>query len=292
MGNTATPTFELEKMEMFAFGLDHAEGICYAPDGHLYVGGEAGQIYRIEEDGSVTELLSTGGFMLGLAADAESRIYAIDTALKCVWRIDPRTGEQEVYAEGTSARRFQAPNWGAFSADGTYYLSDSGDWGASEGLLWKVHAGGRCEVWTEELRNFPNGLLVAPDGSRLYVVESLPGALVEVPICADGSAGPRRVLSELGMIVPDGVALAEDGAIYISCYRPDAIYRWHPDDGISIFAQDERGVVLSAPTNIVFTGERLDVMVVPNLGRWHMTRIPAGVRGTPLNYPTREQLGG
>src|SRR5207244_8545119 len=69
MAATATPTVGLEQMETFAVGLDHAEGICLAPDGHLYVGGEAGQLYRIEADDSVTELLSTGGFMLGLAAD-------------------------------------------------------------------------------------------------------------------------------------------------------------------------------------------------------------------------------
>jgi gluconolactonase len=288
---TAEP-YELERMELFAFGLDHAEGICYAPDGHLYVGGEAGQIYRVEADDTITELLRTDGFMLGLAADAESRIYAIDNVAKCVWRFDPRTATRETYSTGSEERRFNVPNWGAFDAEGTYYLSDSGDWGASNGFLWRVHSGGRAEVWTEEITNFPNGLAVAPDGSRLYVIESLPGALVEVPIGDDGSAGARRVLCELGMPVPDGVALARDGSFYLSCYRPDAILRWHPDDGLSVFAHDERGTTLAAPTNIVFTGERLDVMVVPNLGRWHLTRIPAGIEGVPLNYPSRDQLGG
>ena len=47
----------LESLETFAFGLDHPEGACLAPDGRLYVGGEAGQVYRIEGDDSVTELL-------------------------------------------------------------------------------------------------------------------------------------------------------------------------------------------------------------------------------------------
>lgn len=289
---TTTAPFPLENMEVFAVGLDHPEGICYAPDGHLYVGGEAGQLYRIEQDGSVNELLSTGGFMLGLAADAESRIYAIDNGAKCIWRIDPRTGEREVYSRGSDKRRMYVPNWGAFDAGGVYYLSDSGDWGSSNGFVWKVNPGGRAEVWTEEVTNFPNGLAVAPDGSRVYILESLPGALIEVPINDDGSAGPRRVLCELGLLVPDGVALAKDGTFYISCYRPDAIFRWHPDDGLGIFAEDPRGTILAAPTNIVFTEDNLDVMVVPNLGRWHLTRIRAGIEGIPLSYPTRDQLGG
>jgi gluconolactonase len=292
MATAAKASFDLEKMEMFAFGLDHAEGICLAPDGHLYLGGEAGQLYRIEADETVTELLSTGGFMLGLAADAESRIYAIDNVAKCVWRIDPGTRMPEVYADGAPEGKFSVPNWGVFDATGNYYLSDSGDWGATNGLIWKVRPGGRAEVWTRESANFPNGLAVAPDGSRLYVLESYPSALVEIPIQDDGVAGPRRELCGMDLSVPDGVALAEDGSLFISCYRPDAIYRWHPDDGLSLFAEDPRGTVLSAPTNLVFTGDQLDVMVVPNLGRWHLTRLRAGIRGVPLNYPTREQLGG
>jgi sugar lactone lactonase YvrE len=233
----------------------------------------------------VNELLSTGGFMLGLAADADSRIYAIDNVAKCVWRIDPGTGAKEVYADGSPAGRFYVPNWGAFDDDGTYYLSDSGDWGAQNGKLWKVRPGGEAEVWSEETRNFPNGLALSEDGSRLLLVESYPSALVELAIEADGSAGSRNVLCELGTAVPDGVAVARDGSLYIAFYRPDAIFRWHPDGGLQVFAQDPRGTVLAAPTNVVFAGERLDELVVPNLGRWHLTRLPAGIPGVPLRYP-------
>lgn len=286
----ATAAVQLEALETLADGLDHPEGICLAPDGYLYVGGEAGQIYRIE-DGCAVELTRTGGFMLGLAADTHSRIYAIDNGAKCVWRFDPEAGTRERWITGPQERPFAAPNWGAFDADGNYYLSDSGDWGGANGCIWRVPAGREPELWSEESCDFPNGLAVAPDGSRLYVLESLPGALVELPILGDGSAGPRSVLCQLDPAVPDGVALGQDGACYIACYRPDVVYRWHPADGLSVVAEDPRGTVLAAPTNVVFAGPDLDWMVVPNLGRWHVTRIPAGVRGVPLNYPTRDQLG-
>ncbi len=292
MTDTQEPLYPLEQMELFAFGLDHAEGICLAPDGHLYVGGEAGQLYRVGADDTLSELLSTGGFVLGLAADADSRIYAIDNVHKCVWRIEPATGERTVYADGSPGGRFNVPNWGAFDRHGNYYLSDSGDWGETNGLLWKVAPGGAAEIWSRDVVNFPNGLAVSADGSRLYVLESNPSALVEIALGPDGAAGPRRELCAMGEIVPDGVAVARDGSLYIACYRPDAIYRWHPDTGLTVFAHDPRGTSLAAPTNIVFTGESLDVMVVPNLGRWHLTRLRAGVAGIPLNHPTRDQLGG
>jgi gluconolactonase len=282
----------LERLETFAEGLDHAEGICQTLDGTLYVGGELGQLYRIEDDDTPTELLRTGGFFLGLAADAVGRVYAVDTGHRCVWRIDSAGGEPERFSTGSAARPFVNPNWGAFGPDGSYYLSDSGAWGAGDGCLWRVPPGGEAAIWSQESRAFPNGLAVSPDGTCIYVLESYPGALVAYDIRGDGSAGSRRLLHDLDPAVPDGVALAADGSMFIACYRPDVIFRWSEADGLRTFAEDPRGTVLAAPTNVVFAGPMRDQIVVPNLGRWHLTRMPAGVTGASLHYPTDEQLGG
>ncbi len=282
----------LDRVETFAEGLDHPEGICQTPDGTLYVGGELGQLYRIEANGTPTELLRTDGFMLGLAADAAGLIYAVDTGNRCVWRIDPASRERDVFAAGAPGRPFVNPNWGAFGPDGNYYLSDSGGWGAGDGCLWRVPPGGEAEIWSEQSRAFPNGLAVDPTGTRLFVLESYPGALVAFAIEADGRAGAREVLLDLDPAVPDGVALAADGSMFISCYRPDVIYLWSEAAGLRTFAEDPRGTILAAPTNVVLTGPERDQLVVPNIGRWHLSRMPAGVSGVPLHYPTAEQLRG
>ncbi len=280
----------LDRLEVFATGLDHPEGIAVTPDGELYVGGEAGQIYHIDEDGGVQEVASTGGFNLGLASDASGRLYVCDSAARVVWRVDPRGTGREVFAAGGTGRPLLCPNWGCFDGDGNYYFTDSGEWGAAVGAVWVVRPGAGARVWTEESKAFPNGCAMAPDGSRLFVVESYPSALVEVPVRADGSAGPRRVLQELGSMVPDGVAVVEGGAVAISCYRPDAILTWSEQEGLKVVASDPRGTLLAAPTNLVFTGEDQGTLVVPNLGRWHLTRGRLGLKGAPLFYPTRSQL--
>ena len=127
------------------------------------------------------------------------------------------------------------------------------------------------------------------------MLESYPGGLVEVPIRADGSAGARRVLCDLDPAVPDGVAPMEDGGLLIACYRPDAVLRWHPDEGLSTFAEDVRGTVLAAPTNIAFVGENLDLAIVPNIGRWHLTAIPLPASGVPPElprHPVSERIDG
>ncbi len=44
--------------------LDHPEGLAVHRDGSIWCGGERGQIYRIEPDGSSMEqVASTGGFL-------------------------------------------------------------------------------------------------------------------------------------------------------------------------------------------------------------------------------------
>ena len=51
--------------------IDHAEGVAVHEDGSVWCGGEAGQVYRIELDGShETVAMIEGGVLLGLALGA------------------------------------------------------------------------------------------------------------------------------------------------------------------------------------------------------------------------------
>ena len=288
----STPLVPLDELETFAQGLDHPEGICLAPNGCLYVGGEAGQLYRITDDDAHEEIANTGGFMLGLAADAESNVYAIDNVHKTVWRFSPDGRDKEIFTRGNAERSLGVPNWGTFDSAGNYYLTDSGGWGQSDGFIWVVRPGGAASVWSQESAFFPNGCALAADESCLYVVESYPGAIVSIPILGDGSAGRRKVLCELGVVVPDGVAVTTDNSLVVSCYRPDVVYVWHPDAGLRVLAEDPRGTVLSAPTNAVFVGADLDTIVVPNLGRWHLTRFRTSYRGVGAHYPSLQLIEG
>jgi gluconolactonase len=291
LAERAPQAIALETLEWLNLGLDHPEGVCSAPSGDLYAGGEAGQVYLIIDGSPAVELVSTGGAILGVAADAANRIYAIDSAAKCVWRVEPHTGECLLWARGPEARPFALPNFGAFGPDGAYYLSDSGAWGASDGCVWRISPGAQAEVWSEDAPHFPNGLVVSPDGRSLYVLESIPASLVEIPIGADGAAGSRRLLCDLDPFVPDGLALCEDGGLYIACYRPDAIYRWHPKAGLTPLVADPFGRTLAAPSNLAFLIDRPDVMVVANLARRHLTRMCIPTRGVLPHFPTRDQLG-
>ena len=119
--------------------------------------------------------------------------------------------------------------------------------------------------------NFANGMAMALDGSGLYVVESHGPHVSYVPIEADGSAGLPRIAVGNVRNVPDGLALAPDGTLYISCYEPSRIYRQRPGGGtLKLLIEDLAATTIAHPTNIALKGNTL---YTANLGRWHITAI-------------------
>ena len=267
-------------------GLDHPEGIAWGLDGYAYAGGEAGQVYRIDiEKREVSQFADTGGFLLGLALDANHNIYACDTGNAAVMKIT-QDGDVSVYSSGAEDEPFSVPNYPAFDAEGNLYVCDSGDWHGDNGKIYRVRPGGEAEVWDRRPKEFPNGLCMAPDGGSIYVAMSVnPPRVERIHVEDDGSAGRMETAAEFPMTVPDGVAFDADGNLYVSMYRPDVIYRVTPDGQIDILADDFEGTLIACPTNIAFCGPDLKTLLSANLGRWHVTRYDIGVAGHPLNYP-------
>jgi gluconolactonase len=277
------PTGALDRFRQAVHGLDHPEGVAWGPDGCIYAGGEGGQIYRATPDGALDEICNTGGFMLGIALDGRGRIYACDYINRAVVRVNGSTVAS--YSTGPPDRPFQLPNFPAFAEDGTLYVTDSGERFAEEGSIVRIAPGGAAETWSTALTAFPNGCCLDATGTRLYVLETDTASLNAVPVLDDGSAGEPVLIAELPRTVPDGIACAADGSLYVSCYRPDAIYRVGLDGNVELVAQDPLGWIFSGPTNIAFGGTDLGQIVTTNLAQRHLTIGELGVRGLPLRYP-------
>jgi sugar lactone lactonase YvrE len=274
----------LDAFETLAEGLDHPEGVAAGPDGTVYAGGEAGQIYRVGQGGAVEELASTGGFIYGVTVDAGGNVFACDFGNASVMRISGG-GEVSTYSSGTPGRPMRVPNFSAFDDAGNLYVTDSGEWGADDGLVYRIAPGGETDVWTERSPRFPNGCCLSADGASLLVVESRGRTIVRIPIRDDGSAGEPAPLVDLTGSQPDGVTLARDGTMFVGCYRPDRLFRISPAGVAEIFAEDPDGVVLNQPANVAFFGAGFDRLAVSSLGGWSLSAIDAGTRGLPLRYP-------
>jgi sugar lactone lactonase YvrE len=270
----AKPLLEMAAARVFFDGIfttprvAHPEGVAIHRDGSIWCGTETGDLLRLAADGgSVERMGSTEGFLLGIAFDSAGNCFACDLKLSAIFRWNAGTGLMERFASAG----IRVPNYPIVDETGGWlYVSDSVGEDNRSGIFRYDLKTGEGGLWCREPMAFANGMAMAPDGSGLYVVESNAPCISYVPILADGAAGARQVVVEGVDNVPDGVAFAPDGSLFISCYEPSRIYRWRQDRGLEVLIEDPTATTLAHPTNIAFKGDKL---YTANLGRWHIAEI-------------------
>jgi gluconolactonase len=273
------PIVSCEQMSIFAEGLDHPECLAFDNAGDLWAGGEAGQIYRISQDGVVRQIANVGGFCLGLTFSPAGELFVCNVGLHAMQRIDI-TGKILQTIEHVGAQRLQTPNFSVFDGDGNLYFSDSGKWNARNGCVYRLRAGGVVEFFAGPFA-FANGMALNAAQDALFIVESQRDCVTRVPILKNGEVGRPEIFASGLARVPDGVVLDAQQNLYVTCYATDCIYRIDTDGAANLFAFDPEGAILARPTNAVFGGPSNSDLFVANLGRWHITRIPAAP-GKPL----------
>jgi gluconolactonase len=260
--------------------LDHPEGLAIHRDGSVWCGGERGQVYRIEADGSSMEQIATsGGFSQGMAFDKGDNLFVCDTKQGAVMRLDARSGAYEKFADGAGGRGINICNDLAFGPDGSLYVSDSNAFKEPGPGIFRFASDGTGELWYDEPADFTNGLAVSPEGRHVYVAETFGNTVFRVPINGDGSAGGREDVASLPGALPDGLAFDTEGNLYVACYEPSQVFRISPDASAARFIRDEEAHTLCHPTNLAF---RDSTLFTANLGRWHITAIETDARGLPL----------
>ena len=269
------PLLDLDRAQVLVDGvftdprIAHPEGVALDSTGRLWCGTETGDLISVDPHDPVPELMgSTGGFCLGLAFDSSDNCYVCDMKHAAILRRDAATGRTETFADAG----IQVPNYPIVDeARGWLYVSDSLGVGVEgPGIYRYALATGEGGLWCDSPMVFANGMAMARDGQGLYVVESFAQRVSFVPIAEDGSAGERRTVVTDVQRVPDGVALADDGTLYISCYEPSRIYRFGADRRLELLIEDPFAVTLAHPTNIALQGDR---MYTANLGRWHLSEV-------------------
>lgn len=274
------PLIPLKRFRSFADGLDHPEGLAFDADGALWAGGELGQIYRIDSRGRVQEVVRLGGFNLGLTFSRDQELYVCNFKLPALVRVT-RKGHVLASWGRVGARKLKTPNFSVFDSEGNLYFSDSGDFNDVNGWVYRLRANGRAEVFAGPFA-FPNGLSLSADEKFLYIVQSTRDNVIKVEILADGRAGKPRLYASGLHRVPDGSALDAAGNLLVTCYASDNLYKVTPAGKVSLLAYDPQGTMIARPTNLAFGGPDFDQMYVANLGRWHISRAPAGGRGQLL----------
>ena len=253
--------------------LDHAEGVAVHPDGSVWCGGEAGQVYRIPPEGGTLEVRVAGGdgFTLALAFGPDGLLYYVDLERCAVMRLDPDGGQPEVFAgPKIGGHNLTLPNAIAFDDAGRLYLTESHSPSEPGPGVLRIDPDGSGMLWSEGPFLFANGIAVAPTQDAVYVAETWSRRVTRVPVLADGSAGAPELVAELPGTLPDGLGIGPDGLLYVACYQPSQVMRIDRDGNASVLIRDDDAIVLAHPTNIAFRG---NTAFCSNLGRWHITAI-------------------
>ena len=192
---------------------------------------------------AVERMGSSGGFLLGIAFDRAGNCFACDLKHAAIFRYDAKTRRMERFA----ASGIRVPNYPVVDEErGCLYVSDSsGDPGP--GIFRFDLRTGEGAIWSAGPTRFANGMAMAPDRKGLYLVESHVPGVSYVPIEPDGSAGAIRSIVSDVQNVPDGLAFAADGTLYISCYEPSRIYRLKPGGTLELLIEDRKATIHRPP---------------------------------------------
>lgn len=273
MPQDAVPEVAIERFEIYGAGLDHPECLAFDRNGDLWAGGEAGQIYRIHPNHSVTTITTMGGFCGGVAWTPDDRELFVCNPQHGIVSVR-RSGEWSIFASAAREYKLVCPNYGVFDRSGNYYVTDSGNWMKRDGWLLRFTPDGAGERIAGPF-GYANGLALSADEKTVFMIESDADRVYRI----DLAIGVAEVYAENVGRLPDGAALDIDGRLFVSCYASDDIHRIGANGEVRLFAWDRWAILLSRPTNIAF---RDGFLYAANLGRTTITRAYVGITGRPL----------
>ncbi len=176
-----------------------------------------GRVIASTMDGGTETIVDVAGEPSGLGWLPDGRLLVVSMRDRRLLRLDP---DGLVEVADLSALATSHCNDMVVDAQGRAYVGNfgfdlhAGDSPTSTNLIL-VHPDGRSEIAAKDLQ-FPNGMVITPDGGTLIVAESFGARLAAFDIAEDGSLDGRRVWAKLEGDVPDGICLDEEGAIWVA----------------------------------------------------------------------------
>jgi gluconolactonase len=193
------------------------EGPSFDRDGNLYVTNiPYGQVFRVSPDGTFTSVVTYEGEPNGLKIHKNGRIVIADHKLGLLM-YDPPTNRLTVLLDRPRHERFKGLNDLVFAQSGDLYFTDQGESGMHDptGRLWRLRPDGRLDLLLDNVPS-PNGLVLTPDESILYLAVTRANSVWRVPLSPDGLLGRVGVFIQMsGGTGPDGMAIDEEGNLAV-----------------------------------------------------------------------------
>ncbi|MDP9821081.1 SMP-30/gluconolactonase/LRE family protein [Nocardioides massiliensis] len=228
----------------------------------------AGQVVRLDiHTGSSEVVAEYDGHPSGLGFLPDGRLLVADGHTSRVLRREP-DGTLVEHADVSSVATHTLNDM-VVDAQGRAYVGNYGDASVPPAppfpaALALVQPDGTVTAAATDMM-FANGMVVTDEGRTLVVAEtrSVPGRLTAFTIGDDGALSERRTLVEFDEgIMPDGIALAGDGSIWVASPFTNEVLH------VSADGADVRSVPVPTPYAVAVGGDDLDVLLVCSAPTW------------------------
>lgn len=195
------------------------EGPSFDRAGNLYVTDiPYGRIFRISPQGEWELVTQYDGWPNGLKIHRDGTIFLADY-MHGILKLDPATGAVAPYLTHRHSEGFKGVNDLVFDREGRLYFTDQGQSGMHDptGRVYRHDpASGRTDCLITNGQS-PNGLVLNPEESALYVAMTRGNAVWRLPILADGSTSKVGVFTAMagGVSGADGMAMDEEGRLFV-----------------------------------------------------------------------------
>lgn len=188
---------------------------------HLYLSDMFGhRVLRIGLDGKAQVLLERKQRPSGLGPLPDGGLLVVSMTDRKVLRCGPG-GEVRTLAD-LSGHVGGDINDLLLTPAGYCYVSNFGFdlFGGAQACLTNLHRVDPDGTVTEVARDldFPNGMVITPDGRTLIVAETFGHALTAFDVAPSGDLSRRRTFAALGERTPDGICLDAQGAVWVASF--------------------------------------------------------------------------
>lgn len=258
-------------------GLPYPEGPSFDADGRLVVCVRRdGYVVRVDPDGWIRRLLTTGHQPNGTRFHRDGRLFVAEIKRKQILEVQP-DGAYRVFVDACDDESLAGPNDLVFDRAGNLYFTDPGSSSRENpvGCVYRASPARRVTRVAAGMA-YPNGIALNADESALFVAETQTSRVLRLELGRDVAAGPAEPFCDLpGGPGPDGMAFGADGNLYVTNHG-----------GGTIDVVDRSGRVVTRlpagganPTNCAFRGTSLFVTEDDTAS---VQRLDLGVPGQPL----------
>jgi gluconolactonase len=193
------------------------EGPSFDADGNLYIVDiPFGRIFRISLDRKWTLVVEYEGWPNGLKIDARGRILVADY-MHGIMECDARAGKMLPILTARNSESFKGCNDLHIAKNGDIYFTDQGQTGLHDptGRVYRLRSSGELNCLINTGIS-PNGLVLDPSESILFVAMTRDNAVWRAPFMKDGSVSKvGRFCSMFGPSGPDGMTMDSAGRLFV-----------------------------------------------------------------------------